>query len=97
MPSYIVIMSRENSKTIPRLPVPDAYGLVVGTTQNPRQIVGMELDSTHIIQMSAQRVENVLEIPHTDLVVVATTRKHAPRRVKVDSADGPIVFLKPVQ
>jgi hypothetical protein len=90
-------MPRENSKTISRLPVPDADSLVVRTTQNPRQIVRMELDCTHIIQMPAQRIENMLEIPHTDLVVIATTRKHAPRRVEVNGSDGPIVFLKPVQ
>jgi hypothetical protein len=51
-----MIMPCENSKTIPRLPVPDANSLVVGTTQNPRQIARMELDCTHIIQMPAQRV-----------------------------------------
>jgi hypothetical protein len=39
----------------------------------------------------------MLEIPHTDLVVVTTTRKHAPRRVEINGADGAIVFLKPVQ
>jgi hypothetical protein len=47
--------------------------------------------------MPTQRIEHMLKVPHTDLVVIAATRKHTPSRVEVHGTDGAIVFLKPVQ
>jgi len=92
-----VIVSGEDSQTVARLPIPDANCLVIGTTQNPRQVIRMKLDRPHIIQMSTQRVQNMLEIPDLDFVVVSTACKHTSGGVKINRADRAIVFFKPVQ
>jgi hypothetical protein len=94
---YIVIVPRENGNAVPGLPIPNANCLVVRTTQDPRQIIRMKLDRTHIIQMSRQGEQNMFKVPHADFIVVPATGKHTPRGVKVDCPDGSIVFLKPIQ
>jgi len=57
----------------------------------------MKLDCPHIIQMPSERIKNMLEVPHTDLVVVATTCKHTACGVEIHSSDGAIVIFKTVQ
>jgi len=57
----------------------------------------MKLDCPHIIQMPPERVKNMLEVPHTDLVVVTTTCKHTACGVEIHSSDRAIVFFKTVQ
>jgi len=47
--------------------------------------------------MSTQRVQNMLEIPDLDFVVVSTACKHTSGGVKINRADRAIVFFKPVQ
>ena len=92
-----MIVSGEDGQTVARLPIPDANCLVIGTTQNPRQVIRMKLDRPHIIQMSTQRVQNMLEIPDLDFIVVSATCKHTSRGVKINRANRTIMFFKPIQ
>ena len=89
-------MASEDCETIARLPVPNTNGLVIGATKNPGQVVGMKLNGPDIVQMSAESVEDMLEIPHLDFVIVSPAGKHAASRMKVNGTDWSVVFLEAI-
>ena len=92
-----MIVSGEDGQTVARLPIPDANCLVIGTTQNPRQVVRMKFDRPHIIQVSTQRVQDMLEIPDLDFIIISAACKHTSRGMKINCADRAIVFFEPIQ
>jgi len=57
----------------------------------------MKFDRPHIVQVSTQRVQDMLEAPHLNLVVVTAAGKHTSRRVKIDRANWAIMLLKAIQ
>jgi hypothetical protein len=79
------------------LPIPYPDGLVIGARQNPWQLM-MKEDSPNIVQMSCQGKQTPLRvvIPNFDLIIVTTGYEHRLSLVKVDTANGAIMFLESI-
>jgi hypothetical protein len=92
-----MIMAGKNGKTVTRLPIPNTNRLVVRAAENPRQIVRMEFYRPDIVQMTAESIQYVFKVPHFDFIIISSARKHGMSRMKVDCANGTIVFFESIQ
>ena len=79
------------------LPVPYSDGLIVGTRDDPRELV-VEEDGAHIIEMATEGEETSprLQRPDLDLVVVASGDEERLCLVEVDAAHRAVVLFEAV-
>ena len=79
------------------MPVPYPNGLVVGTGDDPWQLM-VEENGSHIIQMSVQSEKTAPRLirPYFDLVVVASRDEERLGLVEIDTSNRPVVFFETV-
>src|SRR5579862_6646890 len=90
-------MSSQYGEAVTRLPIPDSNCLIIGTTQYPRQVIGVKLDCSNIVQMPAQRIQYILEVPYFYFVIVAAAGEHASRRMKINGTHWSIMLFKSIK
>ena len=83
----VVIVAGEHGDAGARLPIPNANGLVVAGTQDPRILV-VKLHGADVVEMAEQceQTAPLLVVPHFDFVVVAARHKQWLRVMKAHAA-----------